>query len=105
MQYIITGNSLHVIKPQLYTGATDGSGLTTVNSKIFGVKVFSDTSKNPKIKNTEIFQWYLFIAKRANTVWISFVENVQQQIILSWWQLNIDLSHFEAPSRTAPPLQ
>ena len=28
---------------------------TTVNPEIFGVKIFSDTSKNPKIKNTKIF--------------------------------------------------
>ena len=27
----------------------------TVNPEIFGVKIFSDTSKNPKIKNTKIF--------------------------------------------------
>ena len=26
----------------------------TVNPEIFGVKIFSDTSKNPKIKNTKI---------------------------------------------------
>ena len=28
---------------------------STVNPEIFGVKIFSDTSKNPKIKNTKIF--------------------------------------------------
>ena len=57
--------------------------VSTVNSEIFGVKIFSDTSKNPKIKNTKIFQWYILVTERANPVWISFVENVQQQLLLS----------------------
>ena len=75
----------------------------TVNPESFGVKIFSDTSKNPKIKNTKIFRWYILIAKRAKAVWISFVENVRQQLLLSWWQLSINPPCFEAHSRTAPP--
>ena len=64
--------------PQTYMGK-----YSTINPEIFGVKIFLNTSKNLKIKNTKIFQWYLFGAKRVNTVWISFVENVQQQLLLS----------------------
>ena len=31
-----------------------GLNITTVIPEIFGVKIYSDTSKNPKFKNTKI---------------------------------------------------
>ena len=52
----------------------------TVNPEIFGVKIFSDTSKNPKIKNTKIFRWSILVTKRAKAAWIYMY--VQQLLLL-----------------------
>ena len=38
-----------------------------VNPEIFGVKIFSDTSKYLKIKKSKIFQWYILVAKKERT--------------------------------------